>query len=108
MGGIISGFATSLVTQTACCFGSAALNCCCNICGSTSSTASRVGYAIQFLAAACLSYVMMTDWAGQKLKEITHGYLELSCPEGSCYGVLAVYRICLATSLFGKNLISRD
>jgi serine incorporator 1/3 len=103
MGGVISGLATSLVTQSACCFGSAALNCCCNLCGSTSSTATRVGYALQFLATACLSYFVMTDWAEKKLAEITYGYLKFECQGGSCYGVLAVYRLCLATSLFGES-----
>nr|KAJ3419285.1 hypothetical protein HK105_007166 [Polyrhizophydium stewartii] len=53
-----------------------------------------------FLATASLSWLMLTDWAGKKLRDISYGYLDLKCPEGECYGVLAVYRICLATSLF--------
>ncbi|KAI8926645.1 serine incorporator/TMS membrane protein [Entophlyctis helioformis] len=96
MGGILS----SLVTSTACCFGQAALSCFCNMCGTRSSTASRVGYSIMFMVTAALSWLMLTDWAGKKLREISYGYLDLHCPEGQCYGVLAVYRICLGTSLF--------
>ncbi|KAH6560757.1 hypothetical protein BASA60_010572 [Batrachochytrium salamandrivorans] len=103
MGGIIS----SLVTSTACCFGQAALSCCCaNICGATSSIASRVGYSVMFLATAGLSWLMLTDWAGKKLRDVSYGYLDLECPQGQCYGVLAVYRICLATSLFHMIMAS--
>lgn len=69
----------------------------------SSSTATRVGYALQFLATACLSWIMMTDWAGKKLEEVSHGYLHLDCPEGTCYGVLAVYRICFASSIFVRT-----
>ncbi|KAI8848368.1 serine incorporator/TMS membrane protein [Chytridium lagenaria] len=47
-----------------------------------------------------LSWVMMTDWAGKKLEEISFGYLKLNCPQGQCYGVLSVYRICFANTLF--------
>ncbi|EGF79388.1 hypothetical protein BATDEDRAFT_37095 [Batrachochytrium dendrobatidis JAM81] len=97
MGGIVS----SLVTSTACCFGQAALSCCCaNLCGATSSIASRVGYSMMFMMTAGLSWLMLTDWAEKKLKDISYGYLDLQCPQGECHGVLAVYRICLATSLF--------
>eukprot|EP00842_Homolaphlyctis_polyrhiza_P004213 jgi/Hompol1/4793/HPOL_003885-RA len=49
---------------------------------------------------AAIAKLMLTDWAGAKLREISYGYLDLKCPEGQCHGVLAVYRICLATSLF--------
>ncbi|KAJ3323952.1 hypothetical protein HDV06_000928 [Boothiomyces sp. JEL0866] len=37
---------------------------------------------------------------GKKLRDISYGYLDLNCPNGQCYGVLAVYRICFATSIF--------
>ncbi|KAI8899421.1 hypothetical protein BC833DRAFT_585888 [Globomyces pollinis-pini] len=53
MGGMLS----CLVTQTACCFGNAALSCFCNICGQKSSTASRVGFALQYLFSAGLACV---------------------------------------------------
>lgn len=43
---------------------------------------------------------MQSDWAQRKLDNISHGYLKLQCPGGECYGNLAVYRICFATTLF--------
>ncbi|KAJ1330518.1 hypothetical protein BSLG_009280 [Batrachochytrium salamandrivorans] len=49
---------------------------------------------------------MLTDWAGKKLRDVSYGYLDLECPQGQCYGVLAVYRICLATSLFHMIMAS--
>ncbi|KAI9193625.1 serine incorporator/TMS membrane protein [Polychytrium aggregatum] len=96
MGGLLSCFATEL----ACCFGKAACKCCFSIFGARSSIATRLGYASMFLLTALTSWILLTDWAGKKLESISYGYLKLNCPEGSCYGVLAVYRICFATSLF--------
>ncbi|KAI8899422.1 serine incorporator/TMS membrane protein [Globomyces pollinis-pini] len=43
---------------------------------------------------------MLTDWVAKKIQDISYGYLILNCPQGDCFGVLAVYRICLASSLF--------
>jgi len=47
---------------------------------------------------------MLTDWAIKKLEHITHGYLTLTCQGQECYGVLAVYRICFASTLFVSYL----
>ncbi|CAG8463153.1 9591_t:CDS:2 [Acaulospora colombiana] len=43
---------------------------------------------------------MLTDWAIKQLEKITYEYLKLDCEEGTCYGVLAVHRICFALSFF--------
>ncbi|TPX67577.1 hypothetical protein SpCBS45565_g03714 [Spizellomyces sp. 'palustris'] len=67
---------------------------------SGSSTATRVGYAFMFVLTAVLSWIMQSDWASRKLESISHGYLQLKCPQGDCYGYLAVIRICFATTLF--------
>ncbi|KAI8904778.1 serine incorporator/TMS membrane protein [Gorgonomyces haynaldii] len=83
MGGILS----SIATQAACCFGNAALSCFCKMCGTKSSTASRVGYALLFLLTSILSYTVMN-------KSL------IPCPEGKCHGILGVYRVCFASSLF--------
>ncbi|TPX34223.1 hypothetical protein SmJEL517_g03140 [Synchytrium microbalum] len=83
-------------------FGKATCHCIGNICGNRSSTATRVGYALMFLLSSMLSWLFLTDWAIKKLEGMIPGggYLHLTCPEGKCYGVLAVTRICFATSLF--------
>ncbi|KAI8818912.1 serine incorporator/TMS membrane protein [Fimicolochytrium jonesii] len=89
-----------IATEAACCFGKTACNCFCKICGSRSSTATRVGYASMFVVTAILSWIMQSDWAEKKLEDISHGYLKMECPQGDCYGNLAVYRICFATTVF--------
>ena len=43
---------------------------------------------------------MKSDWAVKKLESLSHGYLKIECPEGECYGILAIYRICFATFIF--------
>lgn len=44
---------------------------------------------------------MLSDWAIRQLEKMTYEYLHLKCKDdGSCYGVLAVHRICFALSLF--------
>ncbi|ORZ41621.1 serine incorporator/TMS membrane protein [Catenaria anguillulae PL171] len=42
----------------------------------------------------------MSDVVGKKLADVTHGYLQLNCSDGGCYGVLAVHRVCFALTLF--------
>ncbi|KAJ3142239.1 hypothetical protein HDU90_004512 [Geranomyces variabilis] len=70
------------------------------LCGSRSSTATRVGYGFMFVLTGVLSWLMQSGWAEEKLKSISHGYLKIECPKGDCYGNLAVYRICFATTIF--------
>ena len=36
-----------------------------------------------------LSWFMLSDWALVRLRQIFHGYLEINCPEGVCFGVIA-------------------
>nr|CAG8442207.1 2332_t:CDS:2 [Entrophospora candida] len=70
------------------CFSAAACNLGCKSCNCNNSIATRVGYAIIFLINSMLAWLMLSDWAIKHLEKITH--LHLSCPEGTCYGVLAV------------------
>ncbi|EKM58399.1 uncharacterized protein PHACADRAFT_252685 [Phanerochaete carnosa HHB-10118-sp] len=46
------------------------------------------------------AWLMKTPLAIKQLEKISHGYLEMDCSGGKCYGVLAVHRICFALSLF--------
>lgn len=43
---------------------------------------------------------MESDWIITQLDKIALGYLKLNCPENTCYGTLAVYRLMFASSLY--------
>ena len=49
---------------------------------------------------AIISWLLLTDYAGKQLERISYGYMTLNCGEGKCAGVLAVYRVCLGSTLF--------
>jgi hypothetical protein len=40
-----------------------------------------------------ISWIMLSPWAIRKLQHLTMDYMQITCPEGQCYGVLAVHRI---------------
>ncbi|KAJ3210121.1 hypothetical protein HDU82_008746 [Entophlyctis luteolus] len=88
------------------------------MCGARNSSASRIGYTLLFVLTSMLAYVSAgmllgfsaqhsppapqaatSDWFERKIDEWSWGYLKLTCPQGSCYGTLSVYRICLANSI---------
>ena len=43
---------------------------------------------------------MLTPWAINKLQGLTLDYMKISCPEGDCYGWVAVHRINFALGIF--------
>jgi hypothetical protein len=43
---------------------------------------------------------MLTPWAINKLQHLTLDYMTISCPDGPCYGWVAVHRIGFALGLF--------
>lgn len=43
---------------------------------------------------------MLTPFAIEKLESWSYDYIKMSCTEDTCYGVLAVHRICFALTLF--------
>lgn len=43
---------------------------------------------------------MLTPWAIKKLQHLTLDYMEISCPDGPCYGWVAVHRINFALGIF--------
>ncbi|CAG8498473.1 10678_t:CDS:2 [Paraglomus occultum] len=93
--------AASWITSTiVSCFSAAACTLACKSCNCNNSIATRVGFAIIFLLNSMLAWFMLSDWAIKQLEKMTYDYLHLNCPEGTCYGVLAVHRICFALSLF--------
>ncbi|KAJ1911221.1 Membrane protein tms1 [Mycoemilia scoparia] len=61
---------------------------------------TRLCYATLFLVNSILASVMTTNWAIEKVKHISWGIINLKCEQDTCYGVLAVHRICFALSLW--------
>jgi hypothetical protein len=43
---------------------------------------------------------MLTPWAINKLQHLTLDYMEINCPDGPCYGWVAVHRINFALGIF--------
>lgn len=64
------------------------------------SVATRIAYALILLVNSILSWIMLTPWAINKLQNLTFDYMKISCPEGECYGWVAVHRINFALGIF--------
>lgn len=65
-----------------------------------SSVATRIAYALILLINSILSWIMLTPWAIKKLQHLTLDYMTITCPEGDCYGWVAVHRINFALGIF--------
>lgn len=92
-----------LAADLSCCLGKAVCRLFCGLFGAvSSSSATRLTYAFLFLLYSLISWLMLSDWA---VKELTKRFdripfYRLDCPEGLCYGTLAVYRMSFALCLF--------
>jgi hypothetical protein len=64
------------------------------------SVATRIAYALILLVNSTLSWIMLTPWAINKLQHLTLDYMTITCPEGDCYGWVAVHRINFALGIF--------
>jgi hypothetical protein len=64
------------------------------------SVATRIAYALILLVNSILSWIMLTPWAINKLQHLTLDYMTISCPDGPCYGWVAVHRINFALGIF--------
>ena len=64
------------------------------------SVATRIAYALILLVNSIISWIMLTPWAINKLQHLTLDYMTISCPEGPCYGWVAVHRINFALGIF--------
>ncbi|ORY88526.1 serine incorporator/TMS membrane protein [Syncephalastrum racemosum] len=90
----------SIGTWIASCFSAAACSLFCKSCNCNNSIATRIGYAIIFLMNSILAWLMLSNWASKQLQKLTLDYLKLECSEGTCYGIIAVHRVCFALVLF--------
>lgn len=102
----------SLVSNLACCFGSAACSCCCKACPTMkNSTSTRLSYALLLILGAVASAIMLIPGLGKTLQNLVpivcknmtvmglynHQQL-LDCDR--IIGYFAVYRVCFALSCF--------
>ncbi|KAL7949823.1 serine incorporator domain-containing protein [Trichoderma barbatum] len=61
--------------------------------------ATRIAYALLLLVNSILAWIMLTDWAIEKLQHLALDYVKINCPTGQCYGWLAAHRINFALGL---------
>ncbi|KIN08538.1 hypothetical protein OIDMADRAFT_108243 [Oidiodendron maius Zn] len=91
----------TVLSFAASCCGAATCTAVCSACGKCgNSVATRIAYALILLVNSILSWIMLTPWAIQKLQHLTLDYMKISCPEGECYGWVAVHRINFALGIF--------
>jgi serine incorporator 1/3 len=73
----------------------------CSACGKCgNSVATRIAYALMLLVNSILAWIMLTPWAIEKLQHLMLDYVKIDCPNGECYGWLAVHRINFALGIF--------
>ncbi|KAJ2448495.1 Membrane protein tms1 [Coemansia sp. RSA 2336] len=85
------------------CLASLGCSCCCAACRHlkiSGSIGTRMNYAGMFLLNSTIAYAMTTSWGIDLVKRISWGFISLKCPEGVCYGTLAVHRMCFSLSLW--------
>ena len=102
----------TLLSNVACCFGSAACSCCCAACPSMkNSTSARLSYALLVIVGAVLSAIALIPGLGPAMQHLLpfvcsnvtiigiYNYNQLiNC--NSIIGYFAVYRICFALTCF--------
>ncbi|KAJ2772989.1 Membrane protein tms1, partial [Coemansia nantahalensis] len=89
--------------QVLSCLASLGCSCCCAACRSlkvSGSVGTRMSYAGLFLVNSTIAYAMTTSWGIDLVKQISWGFISLKCPEGVCYGTLAVHRMCFSLSVW--------
>ncbi|TVY80410.1 Membrane protein TMS1 [Lachnellula suecica] len=91
----------TIFTFAASCCGAATCSAVCSACGKCgNSVATRIAYALILLVNSILAWIMLTPWAIKKLQHLTLDYMEIKCPDGECYGWVAVHRISFALGIF--------
>jgi len=102
----------TLLSNLACCFGSAACSCCCKACPTMkNSTSTRLSYALLLIVGAIVSAIMLIPGLGKTLEKILPGICSNITIIGivnqdqliNCYSIIgyfAVYRVCFALACF--------
>ncbi|XWW95035.1 hypothetical protein V2A60_002985 [Cordyceps javanica] len=96
----VPSMATLLSFGASCC-GAATCSMVCSACGKCgNSVATRIAYALILLVNSIVAWIMLTPWAIEKLQHLMLDYVKINCPNGECYGWLAVHRINFALGIF--------
>ncbi|KAM3551839.1 hypothetical protein ARSEF4850_007675 [Beauveria asiatica] len=96
----VPSMATLLSFGASCC-GAATCSMVCSACGKFgNSVATRIAYALILLVNSIVAWIMLTPWAIEKLQHLMLDYVKINCPNGECYGWLAVHRINFALGVF--------
>ncbi|KAH7103904.1 TMS membrane protein/tumor differentially expressed protein [Auriculariales sp. MPI-PUGE-AT-0066] len=99
LAGVFGTIASSAIAGLTFCFTSTAASMFIKSCNCNSSIATRVGFAMIFSLNSMLAWLMKTPFAINLLSKYSPEYTRMDCVNGSCYGVLAVHRICFALVL---------
>ncbi|KZV90239.1 TMS membrane protein/tumor differentially expressed protein [Exidia glandulosa HHB12029] len=99
LAGVFGTVGSSCLAGLAFCFTSTAASMFFKSCNCNSSIATRVGFAMIFVLNSLLAWFMKTPLAIGLLQKWSPEYTKLDCPNGSCYGVLAVHRVCFSLVL---------
>ncbi|EJD53006.1 TMS membrane protein/tumor differentially expressed protein [Auricularia subglabra TFB-10046 SS5] len=99
LAGVFGTVASSCLAGLVFCFTSTAASMFFKSCNCNSSIATRVGFAIIFSLNSMLAWIMKTPFAIGLLQKWSPEYTRMDCAKGSCYGVLAVHRVCFALVL---------
>ncbi|KAK9475902.1 serine incorporator/TMS membrane protein [Lipomyces japonicus] len=95
----LPAFSTAGSYLISCC-GAAACTTLFSACGKCSSSlATRIAYALIFIANSILSWVMLTPWVLKKLESISRDYVGFRCFGSECTGFVAVHRIQFALAM---------
>ncbi|KAG0142939.1 hypothetical protein CROQUDRAFT_661892 [Cronartium quercuum f. sp. fusiforme G11] len=100
VGGLVSTLGVSCLSGLVFFCTSQAASAFCKSCNFSSSIATRVAYCLILILNSLFAWIMLTPFAIRKLESWSYDYIKMSCTEDTCYGVLAVHRICFALTLF--------
>lgn len=100
VGGLVSTLGLSCLSGLVFFCTSQAASAFCKSCNFSSSIATRVAYCLILILNSLFAWIMLTPFAIRKLESWSYDYIKMSCTADTCYGVLAVHRICFALTLF--------
>lgn len=103
MASLLGCSAMSLCGEAACCFGPAAVSCCCARGSCKNSTSTRIAYAVLLLAVSIAAWVMLEPSVGSQISRMSRYSGDIDCSEGeNCdlkWGQLGAFRVMFAPTV---------